>query len=792
MALSAPVFDHARPRAPRPAPHPRAASACAVALCVMMSWVTAGCDDAQEVTPLTLGGGLVAGAEAGGLTPGGAGAVTPEDPANPLGPRPTAQTCWLPNPPAPTPLMAEPISGVRVPSVVGAQVIGGLEGASGGRAMVAVERGGGVWAWRDGEPARAIGSLTARGAALSVTALATSPSIEGGRALFVLAQVTRCANGAPCARLSRWRLADPTAPLALEPASEEVLLEVPQGGQAGGGQAGGAQGGGALAAGGLAFGSDGTLYVGVGAGAGALAPAQGALSGAILRLDVRATDPECGLAYAIPSTNPLAANRCGAGEGGRPELWAWGLRWPTRLSFDASSQGLFVSVEGGGVSAVERVVGGGHHGWPVMEGEACVEAGCDRAGFVLPMVTLTRGAGLPPDEPALTGGVVYRGATHPTLVGYYLYVDRAARRLVATPPNAPLRAQVILEGVDVVAISEDGDSEVVLWGADGAASRLVSSSDAPPAALFPQLLSLTGCFSDISSATLADSVVPYEVNRPFWSDLADKERAFAIPVGSEITYKPAGEPLGFPLDSVIIKTFYLTDRAGVKRRYETRLLHNSRQGWVGYTYRWRDDLSDADLLLNGYEQTLEGPLGPQVWSFLDPSACTECHTGPSGRTLGLSIEQLNLTAEYEGGALNQLDALERAGYLRLPAPPGTLDRLAPTGDESISVEREAREFLHVNCAYCHLPEGLPHLRLDLRLHTPLSEMGICDEPPTLGDVVVPNARLLAPGSPNRSVLLLRALARGFGQMPPLGSHMENFEGTAALALWISQLTGCSQ
>jgi uncharacterized repeat protein (TIGR03806 family) len=329
-----------------------------------------------------------------------------------------------------------------------------------------------------------------------------------------------------------------------------------------------------------------------------------------------------------------------------------------------------------------------------------------------------------------------------------------------------------------------------VWSAAGEASRLVSLGDPPGAALFPQLLSLTGCFSDLPSATLARSVVPYDVNRPFWSDRADKERAFALPVGGEITYAPAGEPLAFPEGTVAIKTFYLTSRAGVRRRYETRLLHSSARGWVGYTYRWRDDLSDADLLLNGYDEDLEGPIGTQRWSFLDQDACAECHTGPSGRTLGLSVEQLNLTRDYEGAPLNQLEALERAGYLRLPAPPETLPRLSKLADPALSVERDAREVLHVNCAYCHLPGYLPHLTLDLRLNTPFRDMGVCDVAPTLGDVVVPDARLVAPGDPNRSVLLLRAQKRGFGQMPPLGSHMEDFEGAATLALWISQLTGC--
>lgn len=786
-------------------PRPRAARR---ALLAALSFACAApsCDSQREVSPLTpvggAGGGLAGGGLAGGGLGGGAGGGDAFGPEGPLGPRPPVQTCALPAPPPPARVSLEPVAGLRVPGVVSAVTARG--GAGGAGELLAGDREGRLWAWpldeRGAEGAgaapRALGALpVSADGGRGLLALALSPRFAQDRALFALYASSRCPrSGAPrCVRLGRWALGEG---LALDAGAEVSLLEAPQPGPDRPG-------------GGLAFGGDGTLYVALGDGGvaplegeaadGALAPAPGALRGAVLRLDVSAPDPDCGLPYSVPSTNPFAGNRCvargGAGwdaGGGRPELWAWGLRDPAHLSLDAPSGALLVTDAGARRDEVSRVVGGAHHGWPAVEGDACAAPGCAPEGYAPPFVTLARGAEAPgaPAAPALVGGFVYRGAAHPTLAGYYLYADRPARRLVAVPPSAPQRAQVLVEGVDLAALSVDAESEPLLWSAEGEARRLVSRGDEPGAVVFPQLLSLTGCFSDTPRALLARSVVPYEVNRPFWSDRAEKERALALPAGAEIGYAPAGESLSLPEGAVIIKTFYITDRAGQRRRYETRLLHHSARGWVGYTYRWREDLSDADLLLNGYDETLEGPVGPQRWSFLDPSACDECHTPAAGFTLGLSVEQLNLTRTYEGGALNQLDALARAGYLRLPAPAAELPRLSRGGDPAISVERDARELLHVNCAYCHLPGALTHLSLDLRLTTPFSEMGLCDVPPTLGDIVVPDARLVAPGDPDRSVLLLRARTRGFGKMPPLSSHMEDFEGAATLALWISQLTGC--
>lgn len=80
--------------------------------------------------------------------------------------------------------------------------------------------------------------------------------------------------------------------------------------------------------------------------------------------------------------------------------------------------------------------------------------------------------------------------------------------------------------------------------------------------------------------------------------------------------------------------------------------------------------------------------------------------------------------------------------------------------------------------------------MDLRLRTSLSGTHICNVEPTLGNIGVPSAKLLVPGSPGTSVLSLRAHRRDAYGMPPLGTTKVDVTGTALLDAWITSLTAC--
>ena len=81
--------------------------------------------------------------------------------------------------------------------------------------------------------------------------------------------------------------------------------------------------------------------------------------------------------------------------------------------------------------------------------------------------------------------------------------------------------------------------------------------------------------------------------------------------------------------------------------------------------------------------------------------------------------------------------------------------------------------------------------MDVRHQIPLPNMEICNVQPSLGDLGLTRARLLAPGSADRSVMLKRMQVRDENQMPPLGSNLMDPIGTSLVYDWIAKLPACA-
>ncbi|HVS03589.1 MAG TPA: PQQ-dependent sugar dehydrogenase [Thermoanaerobaculia bacterium] len=210
----------------------------------------------------------------------------------------------------------------------------------------------------------------------------------------------------------------------------------------------------------IAFGPDGYLWVGTGDGGSAGDPWDnardtGSLLGKILRLDV-SRQP-----YAIPPDNPFARG------GGRPEVWAYGLRNPWRFSFDRRTGELWIGDVGQNaweeIDVEDPAAGGGlHYGWKTMEGRHCFSPrrGCDSEGLHLPVYEYGHDEGC-----SVTGGYVYRGSAIPALVGSYLFADYCSGTVWSLVRDSAGEAtvRVLLDsGLSVSSFGEDEAGELYL------------------------------------------------------------------------------------------------------------------------------------------------------------------------------------------------------------------------------------------------------------------------------------------------------------------------------------------
>jgi uncharacterized repeat protein (TIGR03806 family) len=314
----------------------------------------------------------------------------------------------------------------------------------------------------------------------------------------------------------------------------------------------------------------------------------------------------------------------------------------------------------------------------------------------------------------------------------------------------------------------------------------------------PKLLSQTGIFRDVTDLVPGEYLLPYDVNVPFWSDGAQKQRWVYAPPGELIHFSPEGE-WSFPPGTVFVKNFELsTDEMhpGIRRRLETRLLVCDSVGGVyGLTYKWRPDNSDADLLETNFTEdiTVKTATGIRIQSWYYPSRadCLACHTENANYVLGVKTRQLNRDFHYPNGVTeNELVAWKKRGLFDVDfsdADVKTFPALAPLDNLTRSLADRARSYLDANCAQCHRPGGTV-ANFDARYDTPLEEQGIVDGR-VLIDERIDGARIVAPNDVWRSVLLLRMSAVGGYQMPPLARNTEDKAAARLLREWIESMPG---
>ena len=594
----------------------------------------------------------------------------------------------------------------------------------------------------------------------------------------------------------------------------------------------------------ITFGIDGMMYVTSGDGssdsdANVTGQDLTKLLAKVLRIDV--DHPQSGKNYSVPNDNPFTQV-----PGAMPETWAYGLRNPWRITTDSKTGHLWLGNNGQDMwEQVYLVERGANYGWSVFEGghPFYSKRTLGPTPHVLPTVDHPHS-----EARSLTGGVVYYGNKLPELQGAYVYGDYSTGKIWAIKHDGASilwQREIADTPFQISAISLDGEGELIVvdhrGDKQGGLYHLELSPVNASPNLFPRMLSQTGLFQQVAGHKISVGIIPYSVNAPFWSDGATKSRFIALPKDGQIELTDQWAWL-FPEKTVIIKSFALElvdgDPASTKW-IETRLLAKEQGEWVGYSYAWNDEQTEAFLVdAMGIDQTFSiseaTGVRSQTWHYPSRTECMVCHTRAAGYLLGLTTVQMNKEHDYgDGIQANQLDALEAMGVLQanwvtdsqasLRSQMGTAGatkeeidshlsnlkvydgqpgvrsksimgksgaenrKLVDPYETSVDLEQRARSFLHSNCAYCHIEAGGGNAKMNLAFYASLDQMNILEVTPTHHHFEKLDAKLVARGSFDRSVLPHRAGIRGPGQMPQLSTNRIDEKALKMLKEWIDSM-----
>ena len=633
-------------------------------------------------------------------------------------------------------------------------------------------------------------------------------------------------------RVSRYTIKR-SPPYDIDPKSEVVIIEWPSDGHNGGD---------------LVFGNDGMLYVTSGDGTSdsdknLVGQDLSKLNSKVLRIDVE--HPAPGQNYSVPPDNPFVNQ-----EGVRPETWAYGMRNPWRITCDPKTGILYVGQNGQDlweqVYAIEK---GANYGWSIVEGTHPFYPDRKRGPQPISKPIMEH----PHSESrSLTGGQVYHGTLFPELEGMYIYGDWSTGKIWGLKYDGQRvvkQLELASTPMHVTGIGFDSHGELLIADhGSGSYFQLERMPVEQNPRVFPRRLSDTGLFLSVKDHKPHPGLIGYSVNSPLWSDGAFKERFIAMPgADSQIEYKTE-RGWEFPDGAILVKSFALEkERGNPQSRHwiETRLMVKQMGLWAGYTYMWNDEQDDAVLVEKGgldRDYSIQDPAAPggvrkQTWHYPSHAECMICHSRAFNFILGLSETQMNKMHDYGGIKDNQLRALEHIGLFKVNwmdceqsilwheakamgktdtecgeyaaailesrlqrEAPFSYSKLLPRAlknsahlvdpyDAHNDLNARARSYLQANCAHCHVSAGGGNAMMELEYATPAKFTNIFNVKPLHDNFDIPNAKLIATGSPERSILLHRISMRGPGQMPQLATSVVDEETVKLLKEWIGRMRG---
>ena len=615
-------------------------------------------------------------------------------------------------------------------------------------------------------------------------------------------------------------------PYAIVPKSEKPIIDVVSNGHNGAA---------------LVFGHDGMLYITTGDGTSdsdtdVVGQDMSTLLAKILRIDVDSPAP--GKAYSVPKDNPFVTMK-----GARPEIWALGLRNPWRMCVDEKTGHIWCAQNGQDLwEQAFLVKKGDNYGWSVMEGSHPFWLERKLAPVPLTKPTVEHHHS---EARSLTGGLVYYGKKHPDLVGHYIYGDYSTGKVWAVKHDGEKilsHKEIADTRLIITGFGTDSKGEILIAdfhkGDTAGLYTLVPTPAEKRMTTFPKKLSESGLFKSVKGHVMEDSLIPYSVNAVLWSDGAAKQRWLGLPKEANVDYRKS-RGWEFPDQTVIVKSFYIDTVEGdpkSRRWIETRFLTRQGTEWYGYSYAWNDAESEGTLVeSNGAdrEYTIKTKAGEKKlnWRYPSRSECMVCHSRAAHYVLGFSELQMNHVHEYGAVKENQLAVFERLDLFKkfnwsseahdkmrkdlknkgrttkeindeiarrtstrdqrtaspsslLPFAPETAPKLVDPYDKKQDLAARVRSYLHSNCAQCHVEAGGGNSAMELEFTKTLEQMKIIDVVPVHDKFGIKDAKIVAPGHPERSILLHRISHRDKGHMPPLATRVVDQVMVEAIREWI--------
>jgi|TARA_B100000959_G_scaffold90925_1_gene96666 uncharacterized repeat protein (TIGR03806 family) len=310
----------------------------------------------------------------------------------------------------------------------------------------------------------------------------------------------------------------------------------------------------------------------------------------------------------------------------------------------------------------------------------------------------------------------------------------------------------------------------------------------------PKFLSEFGFFEDMKNQLPAESVHPYSLVNPLFSDQTDKLRFVYVPEGERLGYVK-NKVFIFPVGSTLIKTFaYLNKNGSLDQQLlETRLLINTQSGWKAISYVWNEDQTDAKRAIAGATIPTsfinsEGKIINVRYRAPNQNQCKECHQLNKVMTpIGPKARNMDKLVNYHSGEMNQLLYWAALGWIdqKLDSTP-----ISSYTDVNASLDGRARAYLDINCGHCHIPGGSADTT-GLYLHLieeDQEQLGIYKKPVAAGRASGNLKYSIVPGRSDESIMLFRMRSLDPGiMMPESGRALADEVGIKLIEDWIDKL-----